>query len=68
MQIAPIAGNNMRLIWPTLTGATLESKVDLILPPDWQEVTGVTIEDVNGTSSVEIPIESEDSHFFRLRW
>jgi len=68
MQIAPTTGSNIRLTWNTLSGAKLESKANLILPPDWQEVTGATIENIDGTSAVDLPIEPDSSRFFRLTW
>jgi|GEM_PF-1188737 len=68
MQITPITGTTIRLNWNTLTGARLESNGDLLLPPDWQEVMGATIDYNDGTSSVELPIEPDDTRYFRLSW
>ena len=68
LRIAPIEGNHMRLTWPTLTGAILESRIDLFSPPGWEEVTGVSFENVDGTSTVDVPMGQEGSRFFRLTW
>lgn len=61
-------GNTIHLSWPSRAGAILEYRTKLATPPDWQELTGVNILDDNGNSSVEIPIDQEETQFFRLRW
>lgn len=68
LEIAPAGGTHMRLTWPTLTGATLETREDLLSPPGWEPMTGLSIQDNDGTSTVEVPLGDEETRFFRLTW
>ena len=58
----------VRLSWPTVTGARVQSRGDLQSLPDWQDVPGLTILQNGGTSYVDVSIGSADRHFFRLAW
>ena len=66
--ISRLSQTMVRLSWPTVTGARVQSRGDLLQLPDWQDVPGLTILQDGDTSYVDIFIGSNDRGFFRLAW
>ena len=66
--ISRLSETMVRLSWPTVTGARVQARGDLLQLPDWQDIPGLTILQNGGTSYVDVSIGSDDRHFFRLAW
>ena len=66
--ISRLSQTMVRLSWPTVIGARVQSRGDLLQLPDWQDISGLTILQNGGTSYVDIFIGSNDRGFFRLAW
>lgn len=66
--ISRINGTTVRLSWPAVTGARVQTRGDLTQPPDWQDIPGLTVQHDGETNYVDILIGSDVRRFFRLAW